>query len=134
MKLIKEELSKGIFWIVDSTDINNNKDYCFTIPCNSEGVPNSTDGLNSKNGETYNHQKYWALLNKRYTHNKPFNYYPRGRVEINRGKATIYLNPNIANDKVLNFITQQFQLTYHNGIEKIVLFPDHSSHYKCYLD
>lgn len=134
MKLLKEELSKGIFWIVDVDNIDNNKNYCFTIPCNSDGVPDSLNGLNSKNGETYNHEKYWNMLNKSYTHNKPFNYYPRGRVEISHGKATIYLNPNIATDEVLDFITKQFHLNAHNGIERVRLFPDGSYHYKCYLD
>ena len=27
------------------------------------------------------------------TKNKPYNYYPRGRVEIKNGKVSIYMNP-----------------------------------------
>lgn len=54
---LREELSKGIFWIVNSDDIESNKRYCFPIPCNLDGVPDSHEGLNSKNGETYNHKK-----------------------------------------------------------------------------
>lgn len=131
---LNEELSKGIFWILDPNDPESSRDYCFTIPCNSEGVPDSLEGLNSKNGETYNHEKYWNLLNKKYTHNQAYNYYPRGRVEISHGKATIYLNPNIATPEVQKFIERQFNLTSYNGIESVRLFPDGSAHYKCHLD
>lgn len=131
---LKEELSKGIFWIVNPEDMESNKRYCFPIPCNPDGVPDSYEGLNSKTGETYNHKKYWSMLDKSYTHNKEYNYYPRGRVEINHGRATIYLNPNIASDKVLDFISKQFSLTKLNGIQSVRLFPDGSEHYKCYLD
>lgn len=131
---LNENLSKGIFWILDPSDPESSKDYCFTIPCNSDGVPDSLEGLNSKNGETYNHEKYWKALSKQYTHSQSYNYYPRGRVEISHGKATIYLNPNIATPEVQKFIERQFNLTAHNGIKSVRLFPDGSSHYKCHLD
>ena len=136
-KILNEDknLYKGIFWIVDLDNLESNKNYCFTINSDINGNPLvDRSMLNSKNGETFNHKATWEKLPKQYTHNKPFDYYPRGRVEINNGTATIYLNPNIANDDVKEFIINTFNLTESNGINKVRLFPDGSSHYECYLD
>ena len=68
------------------------------------------------------------------THNKTYNYYPRGRVEIKRHKATIYLNPNIATEDVLGFLIEKFGLTSDNGITGVIMKADGSDHYKCHLD
>ena len=129
------QLYQGIFWIVDLDNIENNKDYCFLIPCNSDGVV-IDDGLSltAKSGTTHNHEKVWKMLNSKLTRNKPFNYYPRGRVQINNSKAIIYLNPNIAYDEVIDFIKEEFNLSNYNGIKKIITKVDGSNHYKCYLD
>lgn len=136
MKFLKEssELYKGIFWIVDLSNIENNKNYCFQIPCNSDGEVYSTDGLTAKSGTTHNHEKYWNMLSSKLTHNKPFDYFPRGRVEISNGKATIYLNPNINDEYIRNFIIKQYNLNSYNGINRIRFISDFSNHYKCYLD
>ena len=130
-----KDLYKGIFWIVDQDNLDANKKYCFTIECTPDGNSTGLYGDHvAKSGDTYNHKKYWGLLPKEYTHNKPFDYYPRGRVEISNGKATIYLNPNIATKEIMDFLVDQFNLNEHNGIKKARLFPDGSSHYKCHLD
>lgn len=130
-----KSLQKGIFWIVDLDNIDNNSKYCFTIDSDINGNPLcDPELLNSKNGETYNHEKTWNQLDKKYTFNKKYNYFPRGRVEINRGKATIYLNPNINTDEVIDFIIDNFHLTERNGITNIKIVSDGSDHYKCYLD
>lgn len=130
-----KSLQKGIFWIVDLDNIDNNSKYCFTIDSDINGNPLcDLDLLNSKNGETYNHEKTWNQLDKKYTFNKKYNYFPRGRVEINHGKATIYLNPNINTDEVIDFIVDNFHLTGYNGINNIKVISDGSDHYKCYLD
>jgi len=140
MKLIKiltedKNLYKGIFWIVDLDNLEKNRNYCFTVSSDIDGnAVADRDLLNSKNGETFNHRATWEKLPKQYTHNKSFDYYPRGRVEINHGTATIYLNPNIATNDVKDFIVDIFHLTRSNGINKVRLFPDGSEHYKCYLD
>lgn len=137
MKILREssELAQGVFWIVDLDELNKNKTYCFPIYCTSDGInTGDTSKLNAKSGITYNHEKLWAQLPQKLTHGKPYNYYPRGRIQINHGKAIIYLNPNIATEEVKHFLIQEFNLTSKNGINKIVINVDGSNHYKCYLD
>lgn len=64
---------------------------------------------------------------------KPFDYYPRGRVEIRNGKATIFLNLNIFNNDIKNFLIRQFCLD-NEAIKKVVMIADNSEHYRCHLD
>lgn len=129
------ELYSGVFWIPNLDDINKNKNYCFQIPTLSSGEIDS-DGLelNAKSGTTYNHEKLWNQLSTSMTNNNPYNYYPRGRVQITNGKAIIYLNPNINTEEVQEFIKDEYNLTERNGIKKIIFNSDGSDHYKCYLD
>ncbi|MBR5772548.1 MAG: hypothetical protein IKY00_04965 [Clostridia bacterium] len=82
----------------------------------------------AKSGNTYNHKKLWPLVKPKGC-NKPFDYYPRGRVVIAKsGKVVIYMNPNID----LNYIREirsAFNLT-----EEPEIKYDNSEHYKSYLD
>ena len=87
MKIMIESMSKplsrGVFWIVDD------KILAFLF------YEDSGIGV-AKSGNTYNHKKLWSEIKPKGC-NKPYNYYPRGRVDIsNKGKAIIYLNPNIS--------------------------------------
>lgn len=130
------ELAQGIFWIVDVDNYYSNIDYCIPIYSNPDGTlinPEKYD-LNAKSGITFNHEKYWNNMPRKYTHGEKFNYYPRGRVQISNGKATIYANPNICNEELRQFIIEQFGLYKIRGINKVVIIPDGSEHYKCYLD
>lgn len=129
------ELCKGIFWITDIANLNS-EELIFRIPVTPEGEiiePEKLD-LNSKNEDNYNHRLHWASLPPKMTHNKAFDYYPRGRVEIRNKKAIIYLNPNIATDQVKGFIIEKFGLISENGIKRVTMHPDGSNHYKCHLD
>lgn len=110
-----KELSRGVFWDIDGTLL---------------AFPFSTEHLGgvSKSGLTYNHQKLWPEIRPRRC-NKPFNYYPRGRVEIaNSGRAVIYMNPNVS-DSLLPQIKQEFGILTDPEIHM-----DYSNHYKCHLD
>ena len=128
-------LAKGIFWIVDSANLANNASYCVRIPSTPEGQSTEIDAAHlAKSGDTYNHERYWASMPKALTLGKPFDYYPRGRVEITHGKATIYLNPHIATDEVVDYIKASFGLTDQNGITKVLVKVDGSNHYRCHLD
>lgn len=128
-------LSQGVFWITDLDDIRNNTCYCFPIPCTPDGVnTGDTSHLDAKSGATYNHEKLWSRLPSELTHNRPFDHYPRGRVQIRNGKAVIFLNPNIATEEVKDFIVGEFHLTSENGIHSVSVKADGSSHYRCNLD
>lgn len=129
------KLYKGIFWINDIDDWDAGQ-LIFRIPVTAMGEviePEKLD-LNSRNVDNYNHRLLWETLPTKITHNKPYNYYPRGRVEIKRGKAVIYANPNICCDELVDLLVKRFGLNEENGIAEISLKPDGSEHYKCYLD
>jgi len=69
--------------------------------CDRNGNPAEPAAFRSKSGENYNHKTEWAKLGRRVTGDRPYNYYPRGRVEIRNGKAVIFLNPVLDTDSVL---------------------------------
>jgi len=124
-----DKLYRGIFWI---KDIESRAAVVIKAECNSNGffttVPDFK--LLAKSGTEFNHQAAWSTLPKRETGNKPYNYYPRGRVEIRNSKA----NGNIADEKLLKWTINQFNLTKENGIEKVEIKADMSNHYLCHLD
>lgn len=129
------DLSKGIFWVKDPDNISSGNLY-FNVPCDVFGEPTSIEGLDltAKCGTTFNHERTWKQLSNNITEGKPYNYYPRGRVEINNGKAIIYANPNIVNDDLQEWCKDKFNLYPYNGIKSIRMIADGSEHYKCYLD
>lgn len=131
--MMVDKLYRGIFWI---KDINSFTSVVIKAECNSNGffivVPDFE--LLAKSGTEFNHQAAWSTLPKRETGNKPYNYYPRGRVEIRNGKAVIYANGNIADDKLLKWAINEFNLIKENGIEKVEIKVDMSNHYLCHLD
>ncbi len=128
------QLYKGIFWIVDRENYENNKNYCFLIPTDALGNNITDMELNAKTGTTFNHEKVWNSLPSRLKFGRPFDHYPRGRVEISNAKATIYANPNIGGDDLIAFVKNVFHLSSENGITEIKTIADGSKHYKCFLD
>lgn len=57
---------------------------------------------------------------------KPYDYYPRGRVEIKeKSKAKIFLNPDIATDKIIAYIIEKFRLQH----REVKVVADGSKHY-----
>lgn len=121
-------LYKGIFWITDS----ERDKYIFRIPCDVYGnvTGQAEFPLNSKDGTNYNHKLLWSTLPKTSTGGKPFDYFPRGRVEIKSTKATVYLNPDINCDELQNFIIDRFGLKAEKGIKSVRFVSDGSDHYK----
>ena len=110
-----KELSRGIFWDIEGE--------LLAFPF-YEGI---LEGI-SKSGNTFNHKKLWKTVNPGRS-SIPYNYYPRGRVEITRkGEPIIYLNPNIP-DNLIPKIKSEFGI---RETPKIVY--DNSDHYKCHLD
>ena len=80
---------KGIFWKTENGFIS------VKVKSDHDGVGLEPMGYSSKSGENFNHKLEWNKLPRSVTGGKPFNFYPRGRVEIKNGKATIWLNPSL---------------------------------------
>ena len=122
---------KGIFWIADRKNLQNNEPYLFRIPVDPVGVPcplMSIPLLNSKHGDHYNHKKTWEeYVSAELRGGKPYNYYPRGRVEIKeKGKAKIFLNPDIATEEIIAYIVEEFRLQ----CREVKVIADGSRHYQ----
>lgn len=112
---LSSEFSPGVFWITD--------DGLLAFPFNE-----NPELGKAKSGKTNNHKKVWEAIMG--TKGKPYNYYPRGRVDIdNRGFPKIFANPNIDMDKWLPEIKSAFGIA---GDATVVI--DNSAHYKCHLD
>lgn len=137
IKCLKEDMSlqRGIFWVKDTDDIWGTGMY-FTIPCDSKGnnLIDPEAEYSSKDGISHNHENTWSKLSSKYTDNKPFNYYPRGRVEIRNGVAEIYCSPYLFDPELKDWCIDKFNLTSVNGIKKVRMIVDNSEHYKCHLD
>ena len=131
---MKKEVYKGIFWIKDLENVFNN-DTIFLISCDENGnIKENSYGGNviGKTGNNFNHKKFWDTLPTNISNNKPFDYYPRGRVEIKNGKAIIFITQDLADYQkdVIDFIKEKFNLKVENGINKISVSFDGSNHYK----
>ena len=65
---MKLQSAKGVFWVVEGS--------LLAFP-----FENGTfDSGLAKSGDTYAHNKLWRQVRPKKS-NKPFNYYPRGRIE-----------------------------------------------------
>lgn len=106
---------RGVFWIIE------NELVAFPF------IEGTNIGI-SKSGVTFNHKKLWPHIRPKRC-NKPYNYYPRGRVDFtNKGIPVIYMNQNIP-DSFLSEIKEKF------GLQDVLETKiDGSEHYKCYLD
>lgn len=66
-----KEPSRGVFWIIDGKVLS----FPFYNDTTSLGV--------AKSDLTYNHKNVWTEVKPKGC-NKPYNYYPRGRVELGK--------------------------------------------------
>ena len=124
-----DKLYRGIFWIKDLDNLEENKPYLLKIKINLEGDALSFDlPLNSKDGNNYVHRFAWLMLPKNLTKNKSFDYYPRGRVEIKNKKALLYINPILNEKKIIDYLKQECCL------DEVKIILDFHEHYKCELD
>lgn len=111
----EERDKKGIFWIVDRENLENNEPFLFRIPVDIVGklcCLTEIPPFYSKYGDNYNYRKTWeSYVPAEVRQGKPYNYYPRGRVEIKEMfKAKIFLNPDIADEKIIAYIVEKFRL------------------------
>ena len=106
---------RGVFWLIEGE---------LLIALYDE---NATEGI-AKSGDNYNHRLLWDHI-KPAKCSKPFDYYPRGRVEIsNKGKLVVYMNRNIGAEYIPD-IMKGFGLS-----EEPMIHYDGSKHYKCHMD
>ena len=106
---------RGVFWIIDGE--------LLAFPFRED----ARYGV-AKSGRTYNHCLLWEHIRPAGCH-KPYNYYPRGRVDQNgKGRPVVYMSPHISEEYILE-IMQAFGLT-----ERPTMHYDGSEHYRCYLD
>ncbi len=121
------ELHKGIFWLIDGG--------LFVIKArtNSQGEILEGVELSAKSKTNFNHRAEWERLPKKITQGKPFDYYPRGRVEFAFRKnltVKVYLNPTLCTEEIKQEIITEFGLTKENGVDEITFIADGSAHYQ----
>ena len=108
--------SRGVFWVIDGELFA----YPFREGLHAGGV--------AKSGNTYNHEGLWAELR---ISGRPFDHYPRGRVDVSsRGKTTIYVSPHLNDEGWLREIRDAFGVAG----DQCRVIEDHSPHYRCSLD
>ena len=120
-------LYRGVFWV---RSLNERDIIALRFPSDENGVLTDSS-LTSKD---INHKRLWAQLDSVVTGGYPFDHYPRGRVELRRGRALIFCSPHICTEQLKTLITERFGLTEDNGIKEVLLKADGSAHYRCELD
>ena len=127
-------MKKGIFWVFITVN-----DDCEEIPeiesvsvgCDLNGNALEEADYTSKSGDNFNHKMEWEKNNgfSRYGRNKSIDYFPRGRVEIKKGKIRVFAHPClIEEEKVRDLIIDSFELG--DIKDKIYWLPDNSIHYQ----
>lgn len=112
----KNTAKRGAFWIIDGK--------LFAFPF-EEGK--YIEGI-AKSKNTYAHKRLWKTVSSKGC-NKPYNYYPRGRVHITEdGTVHLYLSPHIGSES-LPEIKEAFGV-----IGDVIIHYQYTSHYFCYLD
>ena len=104
---------KGPFWLICEPDITDNI---------THGKLLSFPVLQSQ--ATPSHKDIWNLCKG--TIKNPWNYYPRGRVEIKRGKAVIYANSRCFECADLS---EQLGSAFNLGELPLNFKADNSTHY-----
>ena len=123
-------MKKGLFWVISDSDGKMGL-LIYSAICESNGVTEKDQpAYNSKKGDSYSHELTWPLLTESMPNkirNKAWNHFPRGRVEIANGKATVYYNPALGDwQEFEDSVLSEFELTSF----PVRFIPDHSNHYR----
>ena len=121
-------MKKGIFWC-DSFGRDSPHLIVVSVKCDADGKSDRPIDFSSKSGQNFNHKAEWQKLSRSVTRGQPFNYYPRGRVEIKNRKATVFLNPIINKECIVSKIIDEFALMSGELIG-INIKSDGSDHYR----
>lgn len=111
--MIKQQFKKGPFWLICSIDSKGDVDDFKLI-----AYPVSIDT------PTPSHKNIWNMCKDKI--NKPWNFYPRGRVEIRNNKAIIFANPYCFEYKNLD---ENLRESFNLGDLQIEYKTDNSNHY-----
>ena len=128
-------MRKGIFWFPCATGeggglIFTGEIVALSVPCDEDGTPEVSTSFNAKNGCSNTHKASWAAVTagRKDLRKVPWDYFPRGRVEIAHGRALVFMNPQILNcGEYLERIKETFQIGHLDIRVKI----DNSVHYQC---
>jgi len=123
-------LMKGLFWKIPNNN-GERKILTYAAACDRNGIAEEGQpAYNSKKGDSFSHERAWPLASENLPQrirSKPWNFYPRGRVEIANGKATIYYNPLLAQWTGFEAaVIREFEL---DGFPARFV-PDYSKHYE----
>ena len=116
-------MKKGIFWHLSKKSF-----IIVSVACDENGKAEKQAVFSSKSGNNFNHKAEWAKLSKRVTKGRPYNYYPRGRVEIYGKSIKIFLNTDINRKEIIEEIIKRFDLS--DTKKEIKIINDGSSHYR----
>lgn len=123
-------MKKGIFWCRNHR-LDDPELIVITAECDQNGnTLQSGVTFSSKSGDNFNHRTEWKKMDRKTTAGKPFDHWPRGRVEIRNGKATVYLNPELNREEIVEKVMQVFELQNSETIRSVRIISDGSSHYK----
>ena len=126
------KIYEGIFWIKQD---ERGRFIPITVKAECDEFGNVLDervNFSSKFEESFNHKEEWkifeAMPGGEY-HGLPYNYYPRGRVEINNKKAMVYLSSALCNEYIQGLILEEFGVVK-NDVE-VTFVIDSSLDCKC---
>jgi hypothetical protein len=122
-------MRKGLFWVIEES--GERKLLTFSAECDKDGVVNEGQpAYNSRKGDSLAHKNSWETATKDYPReirNKQWNHFPRGRVEIANGKATVFHNPSLSEWSVFEAaVIRDFEI---EGLQTRFI-PDGSKHYR----
>lgn len=120
-------MKKGIFWCANF-DTECPKLITVSVACDKNGNSKEPVQFSSKSGDNFNHRLEWEKLDRTVTAGQPFNYYPRGRVEIKNGKAIVFLNPILNKDCIVSKVMDEFGLRTEE-LTGVRIKSDGSNHY-----
>ena len=120
-------MKKGIFWCANF-DTERPELITVSIACDKNGNSNEPVQFSSKPGNNFNHQLEWERIDRKITKGQSFNYYPRGRVEIKNGKATVFLNPILNKECIVSKVIDEFGLRTEE-LNSVRIKSDGSNHY-----
>ena len=122
-------MKRGVFWCREHTS-QEPELIAVSVSCVAFGAPQETAEFSAKSGENFNHRAEWEKFGKAVTKGLPFDTFPRGRVEIKNGKATVFLNPDLCREPVIERIVNAFELSTFREQGKLRLVADGSRHYR----